>query len=214
MSAHLQLSAISLQSSAGKKAASRKTSTVSSVEPLKTESSKRGFTLVELLIAISIIAIISAVGITSYSQAQKLGRDFKRKQDLRSIATALELYHQKYKRYPVTNSTGGWYQLSNTGEWIFDKGAVGVTPSAASGNIAPTFISALPTDPINDNSYHYSYYGWPSDWHAPECKAGQYYFLVAGLENTNDPDLHCKKKPLVCGIDPGWCPAPPATSNL
>src|SRR3990167_4460210 len=121
MSAHLQLSAISLQSSAGKKAEDRKTSTVSSVEPLKAESSKKGFTLVELLIAISIIAIISAVGITSYSQAQKLGRDFKRKQDLRSIATALELFHQKYKRYPCTGTAVHWENSLTPASWILDR---------------------------------------------------------------------------------------------
>lgn len=54
---------------------------------------KSGFTLVELLVVISIIAILSTIGITVYSGVQKTAQDTKRKVDINAIAKA---YEQKY----------------------------------------------------------------------------------------------------------------------
>ena len=65
---------------------------------------RRGFTLIEIMIAISILAILATIGMTTYSQAQLRGRDAKRKQDLRAISTALELYYQRNKRFPCSSS--------------------------------------------------------------------------------------------------------------
>lgn len=52
-----------------------------------------GFTLLELLVVISVIAILITLGITSYSTAQMKARDAKRKGDLRDIQQALEQYY-------------------------------------------------------------------------------------------------------------------------
>lgn len=78
---------------------------------------KNGFTLVELLITVSIIAILSAIALVSYSSFIKNARDTKRKSDLKVIQSALEEYHADQKYYPgsldfsfnfpLTNSTGG-----------------------------------------------------------------------------------------------------------
>jgi prepilin-type N-terminal cleavage/methylation domain-containing protein len=75
----------------------------------------RGFTLIELLVAVSVLAIVATIGIGSYTQAQKLGRDAKRKQDLRSIAAALEIYKYKNGRYPCNE-----FWASNSGTPITD----------------------------------------------------------------------------------------------
>ena len=156
------------------------------------------------MIAISILAIIAAVGMTSYSQSQKLARDAKRKQDIRSIAVALELYHQKNKVYPPSNSTapgcnfnGMWCKSSNATEpWI--------------PGLTSTYISKLPRDPVNDNvsdpglstTGGYIYTGMP-------CVAGgtPYFFIGAALENQNDPDGNLKQHYKYCGVDTttwGW----------
>lgn len=54
---------------------------------------RNGFTLVELLVVISIIAILSVIGITIFSSAQKSARDSKRRADIDSIAKALEIHY-------------------------------------------------------------------------------------------------------------------------
>ena len=52
-----------------------------------------GFTLLELLVVISIIGVLVVMGTFSYSTAQKKARDAERKGDLRGIGQALEQYY-------------------------------------------------------------------------------------------------------------------------
>jgi prepilin-type N-terminal cleavage/methylation domain-containing protein len=52
-----------------------------------------GFTLLEMLVVVGIIAVLVGLGFTSYSTAQKKARDAKRKSDLKSIQNALEQYY-------------------------------------------------------------------------------------------------------------------------
>jgi len=61
---------------------------------------QEGFTLFELLVVISIIGLIVAVGMVSYSQAQKRGRDARRKEDLKAWQNALEQYYSANTAYP------------------------------------------------------------------------------------------------------------------
>ncbi len=62
-----------------------------------------GFTLLELLVVISIISILVALGAASYSTAQKKGRDAKRKGDLRAVSAAMEQYYSVCGNvYPTT----------------------------------------------------------------------------------------------------------------
>lgn len=50
----------------------------------------KGFTLVELLVVVSIIAILSVIGLTIFTSAQKNARDARRKADIDAIANAIE----------------------------------------------------------------------------------------------------------------------------
>lgn len=52
----------------------------------------QGFTLVELLVVISIIAILSIIGMTVFTAVQKNARDARRKSDINDIAKAFEIY--------------------------------------------------------------------------------------------------------------------------
>ena len=51
-----------------------------------------GFTLVELMIVISIIALLATIGIVSYSGVQKRARDSKRIDDIAHIGRGLQLW--------------------------------------------------------------------------------------------------------------------------
>src|SRR3990167_8578123 len=59
----------------------------------------RGFTMIELLVAITIIGIISTIGYVNFDNARDKGRDAKRKQDLAAIRTALTSYYQDHDAY-------------------------------------------------------------------------------------------------------------------
>lgn len=66
---------------------------------------QNGFTLVELLISISIIAILSVVLVVSFSNAQKNGRDQRRITDLKAIQNAAEQYYMLKGSYPTSKNT-------------------------------------------------------------------------------------------------------------
>ncbi len=65
---------------------------------------KTAFTLIELLIVISIIGILVSISTVSYLTAQKKGRDGKRRQDLKAIQNAFEQYYAEHQTYPTGNN--------------------------------------------------------------------------------------------------------------
>lgn len=77
----------------------------------------RGFTLIELMVAISIVAILAVVGLTVFSNVQKNARDSRRRVDLTAIADALE-----------TNKTPGAITYGSLLDTQFASGAVPKDP--------------------------------------------------------------------------------------
>lgn len=65
------------------------------------EKKKNGFTLFELLVSISIIAILTAVAVVSFGGVNKKARDSRRMADLEKIRIALEAVKQAGTTYPV-----------------------------------------------------------------------------------------------------------------
>ncbi len=102
--------------------------------------SRRAFTLVELLVVISIIGLLSAVAVVSMNGSKVNARNQQRKTNLLQISKALELYYTQNDAYPSTSS--GW--RGNCGDYggYPDTGATGWIPG-----LAPTYMSALPHDP-------------------------------------------------------------------
>lgn len=67
---------------------------------------KKGFTLIELIVTVTIIAILTVIGVVSYSGTNKKARDSRRMADLEKIRVALELYRQGTgSTYPVDISS-------------------------------------------------------------------------------------------------------------
>lgn len=101
----------------------------------RTPSAKRGFTLIEILVALTIITILTSTGFISINNALDRGRDSRRKQDLATIKQTAHLYFEEngyYPPNPATNANTAF--TSDTGnDWI--------------PNLTPTYIKQLPADP-------------------------------------------------------------------
>ena len=62
-----------------------------------------GFTIVELLIVIVVIAILAAISIVAYNGIQSRAKDAERQNDMGAIKKALELYYVDNSSYPTSN---------------------------------------------------------------------------------------------------------------
>ncbi|MFW5703307.1 MAG: type II secretion system protein [Patescibacteria group bacterium] len=64
----------------------------------------RGFTLIELLIVIGILATIMGIAVTSFTGMQRNARDLRRREDIDTINTALQIYRKQHEAYPVADT--------------------------------------------------------------------------------------------------------------
>jgi len=85
---------------------------------------KKGFTLVELLVVISIMGVLALIVASNFLSAQRRSRDAKRKADLATISKAITMYYNDYGYFPgsqeVNQSIGTGAPLVK-GEYIYMK---------------------------------------------------------------------------------------------
>lgn len=67
------------------------------------KDTSRGFTLLELLVVIGIIALLSIIVAASMSESRERGRDAGRKAQTQELLKALELYYSNNGMYPTHN---------------------------------------------------------------------------------------------------------------
>lgn len=72
-----------------------------------TYKQKSGFTIVELLIVIVVIAILAAISIVAYNGIQQRARDSERQSDINTMQKQLELFYTDRGYYPLTESLIG-----------------------------------------------------------------------------------------------------------
>lgn len=121
----------------------------------------KGFTLIELMVVITIMGLLSSTVLTSVNNVRSTSRDKVRVQDLKQLQTALELYRTINGVYPE-------FQGASRGENCFISGRDGTITAGWSQalNILVTsnVIPSLPVDPLYNNNLNgtrpYMCYGY------------------------------------------------------
>lgn len=96
---------------------------------------EKGFTLIEILIVVAIIALLSTIVLVGVGTFRSRGRDARRISDLSQVQNGLELYYTKNGTYPDASA--------------WDKLQAALTGSAGLG------IVNVPNDPTTGWNYGY-----------------------------------------------------------
>lgn len=65
-----------------------------------------GFTFIEILVVVTVIALLTTIAAVSYTAVNKRSRDAKRLGDLEQIRAALELCRTEQSTYPASIASG------------------------------------------------------------------------------------------------------------
>ena len=122
---------------------------------------ERGFTLIEMVLVCTLIAILSTIAIASMSQARNKGYETGAAAGLKAIASAQEIYHTDNGRYAFgfsalaqtylpraypTNSANGVF-IKNYSLRFLQGGHGGPRPPITNFSVQSYTVFALPMDP-------------------------------------------------------------------
>lgn len=107
---------------------------------------KLWFTFVELIVATTILIILTTLGFYSYSQYMLDARDTQRKSDLTSISSSLKLYKQRRGSLPLPWSN---YSITYNGVPVATQGKLDNTVTLST-------LDKLPLDPLIKSPYIFS----------------------------------------------------------
>lgn len=138
-----------------------------------------GFTIVELLIVIVVIAILATISIVAYNGIQVRARDTLRTDSIAKIEHALELYRVDNGRYPAATANPG------SGGWELSDDAAG----SFMEYLKPYgFPGTTPVDPVNSTTYRFWYYRYnPGTYGCPVGNGGFYVLRVIYESTSNMP---------------------------
>jgi len=139
-----------------------------------------GFTLVELLVVISIIGILTMIGAVAYSGAQKKARDTQRKTELDALSKALIMYYNDHGVFPALDSSSFFSSTVLTGG--DDKSDI-------------VYLAKMPEDPKNTGELIYVY--------KYDKNTDKQFNIFANLENKNDSQ--CDGSWSVAGVGITFC---------
>ena len=144
------------------------------------KQAQKGFTIIELLIVIAIIAILATLVLTNFQNAQAKGRDVARNTDINSIYTKLEEYHNESGAYPQT-FTADTFPGIDEGALTDPRGdnSINILAAQADEAAAITAVTGATTDDSSSSSA-YAYAAFPTGC-TDDCTG---YVLGTYMEQT------------------------------
>jgi prepilin-type N-terminal cleavage/methylation domain-containing protein len=121
---------------------------------MRTSLKERGFTLLEIMIVVAVVAILALILIPNFSGARAQAQTATCEANLEEIATAAELYYADQQQYPATGEITS-ATLSNFGQYL---GNVPVDPAAiptTTGGVTtiPGYTFTVTTPTAGQSSY-------------------------------------------------------------
>ena len=120
-------------------------------------ASQAGFTLVEMMVVVAIIAVLVAVLVPNFMRARAQAQTSSCMMNLKSIATALELYQTDNAQYPTASKT---------------------SVNSNDSNLFP-YINQVPVDPAAAKNAFYEY-----STTNPTAGNASYSIICPGLHDT------------------------------
>jgi prepilin-type N-terminal cleavage/methylation domain-containing protein len=136
-----------------------------------TMNERKGFTLIEILIVVAIIAILASVVLVGLGPTQQAGRDARRISDLHEVQNGLELFYNKCGYYPGTGTGGACGSAQVAG----GTDVAAYTSMSTALTALGVGVSSVPNDPSNAAPHQYSF--------ATDGASATVYVLGAVLEN-------------------------------
>lgn len=125
----------------------------------------RAFTLVELLVVISIIGLLSTLALVSLNGARAKARDAIRINDIKIISDAIEMYNIDNDEYPIDPcaETGVCPPVSSCGQ----DGVVAELGEICSGSVliknSNIYLNPIPEPPLVSDVYLYNFSNAPGN---------------------------------------------------
>jgi len=123
------------------------------------QNKKSGFTLLEILLVIGIIAILAGIVIVAINPSKQLAqvRNSQRKSDIKQINNAITQYYIDNSSFPSTISTTTLTEVCNTGSVSNTATSTNGVNCATAGLanlsiLVPTYLVSIPTDPTGSSS--------------------------------------------------------------
>lgn len=102
---------------------------------------KQAFSLIELMVVISIIAVLAAMGVANFAAAIKKSRDSVRKSELAELTQALMMFRADWGSYPNNKGTSLVPLRESTTELFY-------TGSDGKHELVPEYIRFMPIDEV------------------------------------------------------------------
>lgn len=109
---------------------------------------KKAFSLIELLIVVAIIAILAAIAVPNFLEAQVRSKVARAQADMRSIATALEAYCVDNKSYPFSVCPDTGYDPETENLPVLFQSARDTWPFFGALTTPVAYMTSMPLDPF------------------------------------------------------------------